>query len=160
MLSSKSQSPVFSLSSLPRPLLSFREGRFTSHKGAGMWWTCCLRGIVSASALALLAAVPSRAAGLPAYDHVVIVVEENDSGPLVYGEPSMPFLNSLANGGAKFTHSFTATTPYNVIPRGYTDPLPARGSQPNYMYLFGGNHQGLLPTWFADPTSTYNGTPI
>ena len=123
-----------------------------------MWWTCCVRGIALTSAL--LVALRAGAAGPPAYDHIVIVVEENDSSRLVYGEPTMPFLNSLANGGAKFTHSFTATTPYNVIPRGYTDPLPARGSQPNYLYLFGGNHQGMLPTWFADPTSPYNGTAI
>jgi hypothetical protein len=95
-------------------------------------------------------------------DHTVIVVLENlsahDATPAqrdagnapVYGHPNWRFVNELADRGAKFTQAHFGRTPYGST-------LPARPSQPNYLYLFSGHHQGVLPAWFADPRSPYKG---
>jgi hypothetical protein len=70
----------------------------------------------------------SRAAGtVPRFDHVVVVVEENRSYADVIGNPSAPYLNSLASTGAVFTLSFAVTHP----------------SEPNYLALFSGSTHGL-----------------
>ena len=63
----------------------------------------------------------------PAYDHVVVVVEENHSFSQVVGSPDAPFINSLAAGGALLTGMHGITHP----------------SQPNYLQLFSGASQGL-----------------
>jgi hypothetical protein len=58
------------------------------------------------------------------------------------------------------TRAYFAQIPYGIVPKGYDSFLPARPSQPNYLYLFSGHHQGILPSWFQDPGSPYHGTAI
>jgi hypothetical protein len=70
----------------------------------------------------------------------------------------LPSLNALANDpkhGAKFSNAWGSETPYRRIPQGFNAPLSARPSQPNYLYLFSGSHQGVLPPWFVDTASPY-----
>ncbi|HVE43238.1 MAG TPA: alkaline phosphatase family protein [Planctomycetota bacterium] len=64
---------------------------------------------------------------LPRPDHVVLVIEENKSYSEIIGNPSAPYINSLANLGASFTSSYAVTHP----------------SQPNYLALFSGSTQGV-----------------
>jgi phosphatidylinositol-3-phosphatase len=100
---------------------------------------------------------PSAAAGWrPA--RVVVVVLENRSFDQVVGDREMPYLNALASGGALMTRAYFAQAPYGLIPTGHASYLPARPSQPNYLYLFSGHNQGVLPSWFQSPGSPYTGT--
>jgi hypothetical protein len=45
-------------------------------------------------------------AGLPVYDHVLIVVEENKDYEQIVGNPAAPYLNRLAAEGALLTRMF------------------------------------------------------
>jgi acid phosphatase len=81
----------------------------------------------AALAGSLVLAAPARAAALPAYDHIVVVIEENHAYGEVIGNANAPYITSLANGGAKMTQSFAITHP----------------SEPNYLALFSGSTQGL-----------------
>ena len=77
-------------------------------------------------------------------DKIVIVVLENKTGGQVLGNKDLPYLNDLAAHGALMTNAYFAQTPYTGdSPAG----LPARPSQPNYLYLLSGNNQGILPAW-------------
>jgi hypothetical protein len=69
----------------------------------------------------------AAAAGVPRPDHVVIVVFENKKANSIFGSSSAPYLNSLANAGAKFTQSYAIEHP----------------SEPNYLDLFSGANQGV-----------------
>ena len=60
-------------------------------------------------------------------DHIVVVVEENDDYHFIIGNPSAPYINSLADNGALFTDY-----------QGITNP-----SQPNYLALYSGSTQGV-----------------
>jgi len=77
------------------------------------------------------------AGSVPRPDHVVIVIEENHGYGEIIGSASAPYINSLAQQGALFTHSFAITHP----------------SEPNYLALFSGSTQGLTddscPNTFA-----------
>jgi acid phosphatase len=73
-----------------------------------------------------LPASPAHAA-LPAYNKIVVVIEENHSYSEVIGNSNAPYITSLANNGAKMTQSFAVTHP----------------SEPNYLALFSGSTQGL-----------------
>lgn len=64
---------------------------------------------------------------VPAFDHIVVVIEENHSLNQCIGNPDMPYFNSLANNGALFIKSY-----------GWGHP-----SQPNYLALFSGSNQGI-----------------
>ena len=64
---------------------------------------------------------------VPAYDHIVVVVGGKANADAVFGNPNAPYINSLANNGAKFSNSF-----------GVFDP-----SQPNYLALYSGSDQGV-----------------
>lgn len=64
----------------------------------------------------------------PAYDHVVIVIEENEHYEAVIGNPAAPFINSLAANGVGFTNMHAIVHP----------------SQPNYLELFSGSNQGII----------------
>ena len=68
-------------------------------------------------------------AGLPRYDHVVVVMEENHSFDRILGSGASddPFIQTLASQGASFTDSHAITHP----------------SQPNYLALFSGSTQGV-----------------
>src|ERR1044071_3436559 len=50
-------------------------------------------------------------AQIPNSNHVVIVLEENESYPAVIGSPSMPYLNSLASQNALATQYYANTHP-------------------------------------------------
>lgn len=96
-------------------------------------------------------------------DHTVIVVLENlsafDATNKQRGERNAPvyapnsdwrYLNELADKGARFANAHFTRTPYGSA-------LPTRPSQPNYLFLFSGHHQGVLPAWFEDARSPYIG---
>jgi hypothetical protein len=84
--------------------------------------------VVIVLALAVVVWPPGAAPGaLPVYDKIVVVVEENHSLQSVLGSGAAPYLDSLAAGGARFTNMFAVTHP----------------SQPNYLHLFSGAHQGV-----------------
>jgi acid phosphatase len=73
----------------------------------------------------------------PAYDHVVIVIEENEQYQQIIGSFQAPYINSLANGGVSFTNMHAIVHP----------------SQPNYLELFSGSNQGV--TGDATPSSKF-----
>ncbi|WP_406385813.1 alkaline phosphatase family protein [Streptomyces sp. NBC_01618] len=84
---------------------------------------------LAAASIGLWAATgcPARAAGLPAPDHVVVVVMENHGYVQVIGSSDAPYINhTLKAGGADLTRSFALTHP----------------SEPNYYMLFSGSDQG------------------
>ncbi len=82
--------------------------------------TSAFIGLSSLSGLSLAGTVPK-------YDHVIIVIMENQSVDQVIGNASAPYINSLANTGAYFSDSHGITHP----------------SQPNYIGLFSGSTQGV-----------------
>jgi phospholipase C len=86
-----------------------------------------LGAVLGLAAAPLPAHASAAPAALPAYDHIVVVIEENHSFNEVIGNANAPYITSLANGGAKMTQSFAVTHP----------------SQPNYIALFSGSTQGI-----------------
>ncbi|HJQ79699.1 MAG TPA: alkaline phosphatase family protein, partial [Lacipirellulaceae bacterium] len=66
----------------------------------------------------------------PAWDHIVIVINENKSFTQVLGNPiDAPFINNtLRAGGAVLADMYAITHP----------------SQPNYLHLFSGDNQGVI----------------
>ena len=83
----------------------------------------------------------SAANGVPRYDHVVIVMEENHSYSEIIGSSSAPYINNtLAAGGALFTQSFAIEHP----------------SEPNYLDLFSGSNQGVTDDSCPHTFSTAN----
>ena len=71
-------------------------------------------------------------------DHIVIVIEENKSFQQIIGNPSAPYINALAEGGASLTNFYAITHP----------------SQPNYIQFFSGSNQGVTSN------STPGGVPF
>jgi phosphatidylinositol-3-phosphatase len=65
--------------------------------------------------------------GLPNYDHIVIVVEENKDWADIINNSDAPYINQLAREGALFTKSFGLE----------------HHSQGNYFWLFSGSNQGV-----------------
>jgi hypothetical protein len=99
-------------------------------------------------------------------DHTVIVILENLSAyeatvgqikegkaPVYSPDSDWRFFNALADKGARFSNSHFGRTPYG-------SEWPTRPSQPNYLLLFSGHHQGVLPAWFEDPRSPYEGVAL
>src|SRR5262249_42799780 len=86
------------------------------------------------------AAQPATAAALPAFDHIVVVIEENHSYSEVIVNANAPSITSLATNGAKFTQSFAVNHP----------------SEPNYLALFSGSTQGLTSDSCPHTYSTEN----
>lgn len=99
-------------------------------------------------------------------DHTVIVILENLSayeastgqrqarnGPVYSPNSDWRFFNELADKGVRFSNSHFGHTPY-------ASELPTRPSQPNYLLLFSGHHQGVLPAWFQDSRSPYEGVAV
>lgn len=103
---------------------------------------------------------PCVAADTWSPQHVVIVILENHSFKQIIGDREMPYLNSLASDGALMTQAYFAQIPYGIIPEGYASYLPARPSQPNYLYLLSGHYQGVVPSWFQALGSPYLGTAV
>jgi len=76
---------------------------------------------------------------MPAYDHIVVVVEENHSFGEIVGNPQAPYINALASGGALLTNYHAVTHP----------------SQPNYLALYAGSTFGIADSGIynlPDPT--------
>jgi hypothetical protein len=66
--------------------------------------------------------------GLPKYDHVVIVVDENKDYEQIVGQPTAPYINeTLLREGAGFTKMYGEE----------------HHSQGNYFWLFSGSNQGV-----------------
>lgn len=101
-------------------------------------------GPARAGSAARVGAIPVRAVAavgaVPRPDHIVVVVEENHSNTEIVGNPSAPYINSLAADNANFTQSYALTHP----------------SQPNYIALFSGSTQGVTddscPQSFSAPS--------
>ena len=82
-----------------------------------------------------LAAAADRAAapplawppGLPVYDHVLFVIEENKDYSQIIGNRHAPYLNQLRGEGANLTRMFGEE----------------HHSQGNYFWLFSGSNQGV-----------------
>ncbi len=70
---------------------------------------------------------PTPVGSVHQYNKIVVVIGENTNASAVFGSADAPYINSLANNGAKFTNSFAL----------------ARPSQPNYLMLFSGSAQGV-----------------
>jgi acid phosphatase len=66
-------------------------------------------------------------AGLPRYDHVVIVVEENKDYEEIIGNSKAPYINKLKAEGANFTQMYGEE----------------HNSQGNYFWLFSGSNQNV-----------------
>src|SRR6202011_3182381 len=66
-------------------------------------------------------------ASVPAYDHIVVVVEENHNFDEIISSPDAPYINSLASGGALLTN-------YSAI---------SHPSEPNYFALYAGSTFGV-----------------
>src|SRR5215471_8616345 len=96
------------------------RGKVTMRKGNWQILACVL--FVTLACLSVAAQLPSTPP-----DHVVIVIEENHSFAEIIGSSSAPYINSLAQQGALFTHSFAIEHP----------------SEPNYLDLFSGANQGI-----------------
>jgi hypothetical protein len=84
------------------------------------------------AALFLLVVVALRGAGaagtaVPAFDHVVVVVLENEAQKDVLGSPSAPYFNSLAS-------RYAVLSRYGAV---------ARPSLPNYLALVSGSTHGI-----------------
>jgi acid phosphatase len=90
------------------------------------------------------AATLSWPAGLPVYDHVVIVVEENKDYAEIIGSDAAPYINNVLKAeGANLTQAFGEE----------------HYSQGNYFWLFSGDNQGV---GFEDkiPDSSIPGYPF
>lgn len=83
--------------------------------------------IAAIATLAVIISSCNKQPGIPRFDHVVIVVEENHGYDEVIGSANAPFINELAGGGALFTNSHGVGHP----------------SQPNYLVLYSGSTQGV-----------------
>ena len=78
--------------------------------------------------------------GLPVYDHVVIVIEENKDYAQIIGSKHAPYINALARAGASFSRIYGEE----------------HNSQGNYFWLFSGDNQGV---GFRDEVPTAQNNP-
>ena len=78
-------------------------------------------------------------AGVPAYSHIVVVVEENHNYSEIAGNSQAPYINSLMQGGANFTNFSALMHP----------------SQPNYFALYAGSTFGITDdNQYSEPDPT------
>jgi hypothetical protein len=84
----------------------------------------------------------------PAFDHVVIVIEENHSFSDIIGNAAAPNINALAASGANIVNASTD-------PQGNTSGSHAvrHPSQPNYLELYSGSSQGTIQDGYPGSTS-------
>ncbi len=107
------------------------------------------------SLLFLVLALPGLACGQgPAFDHIVIVIEENHSFGDIIGNPAAPNINALANSGANIVNASTD-------PQGNTSGSHAvrHPSQPNYLELYSGSNQGTIQDGHPGSTTEPNSSP-
>jgi hypothetical protein len=94
-----------------------------------------LLSFVGACAWALVATAGPALAQFPKYDHVFLIIEENEDFGQIIGNKYAPILNALAA-------DYGLATDY----RGVADP-----SEPNYIAMLGGDFFGIAdddPYWF------------
>ncbi len=72
---------------------------------------------------------PPPPGGVPAFDHIVVVVMENHGFNQIIGFSTAPYINSLAGRGALFTQCYSLQHP----------------SSPAYLHMFSGSNQGVNP---------------
>src|SRR6516165_824157 len=65
--------------------------------------------------------------GLPVYDHIVVVMEENKDYDQIIDNAAAPYINSLAKAGANFTKMYAEE----------------HNSEGNYFWFFSGNNQAV-----------------
>ena len=84
----------------------------------------------------------------PAFDHIVVVIEENHSFGDIIGNPAAPNINALAASGANIVNASTD-------PQGNTTGSHAvrHPSQPNYLELYSGSNQGTIQDGHPGSTS-------
>src|SRR3954471_10519329 len=82
---------------------------------------------------------PTLLRALPHPDHVVVVILENKSFGQIIGNPAAPNINALAAEGASVVNS--PSDPGAIMSGSHALRHP---SQPNYLELFSGSHQGVL----------------
>jgi phosphatidylinositol-3-phosphatase len=103
-----------------------------------------LVGGVVAACLTLAASSPSLdAQSFPRYDHVFLLIMENENYKQVIGNQHAPILNALAQDDGLATNY-----------RGVADP-----SEPNYVATLGGDFFGINsddPYWFPGHTVNAN----
>lgn len=75
----------------------------------------------------------------PAYDHIVIVIEENHSFSQIIGSAAAPNINALAAAGANIVND--AADPTGLTTGSHSVRHP---SQPNYLELYSGSNQGTI----------------
>jgi hypothetical protein len=89
----------------------------------------------------------------PAFDHIVVVIEENHSYSDIIGNSAAPNLTALAASGANIVNA--ATDPQGNISGSHAVRHP---SQPNYLELYSGSNQGTIqdghPGSTAEPFSS------
>ncbi|HWY50503.1 MAG TPA: alkaline phosphatase family protein [Chthoniobacterales bacterium] len=89
----------------------------------------------------------------PAFDHIVVVIEENHSFGDIIGNSAAPNINALAASGANIVNASTD-------PQGNTTGSHAvrHPSQPNYLELYSGSSQGTIqdghPGSSSEPSSS------
>ena len=84
----------------------------------------------------------------PAFDHIVVVIEENHSFGDIIGNSAAPNINALAASGANIVNASTD-------PQGNTTGSHAvrHPSQPNYLELYSGSNQGTIQDGHPGSTS-------
>jgi hypothetical protein len=84
----------------------------------------------------------------PAFDHIVVVIEENHSFDDIIGSSAAPNINALAASGANIGNASTD-------PQGNTSGSHAvrHPSQPNYLELYSGSNQGTIQDGHPGSTS-------
>ncbi len=84
-------------------------------------------GLISVGMAAPAASAGTRAASLPAFDHVYLIVMENRAYGSIVGNPYAPYINSLIA-------DYGLATNYDAV---------SHPSEPNYLALFGGSTFGI-----------------
>jgi hypothetical protein len=98
-----------------------------------------LSGVAGTTASPVASASVSAASAVPHYDHVFLIILENNGYGQIIGDPYAPELNALA-------HDYGLATNYH----GVADP-----SEPNYVAMLGGSFFNISndnPYWFPGNT--------
>lgn len=98
------------------------------------------RSVVVAAGLVALVGAAGRDAGVPHYDHIVVIVEENRSYATILDRNEAPAIAALAQTYGQATEMFAERHP----------------SEPNYVAMLGGDTFGIADddSWYCVPGST------
>jgi hypothetical protein len=106
------------------------------------------RPFLSLLLCSVMCAAGNLSAQTPAFDHIVVVIEENHSFGQIIGSSSAPNINALAAQGANIVND--ANDPDGNISGSHAVRHP---SQPNYLEFYSGNNQGTLQDGHPGSTS-------